>query len=262
MKELVNFKMTQVLADNYSPGIYMEMVEGFERWKDKTEHRPFLLSVLKERVPAGACVLDAAVGVGHDAIYLAKQGYPVHGNDIDKDALKLARKNAKRAGAKIVFTGVNWLDFRLYNVYYGVVLCLGNSLTYLFDKDQQLQALKNFRNKLDVPDCTLVIDERNYQYMFDHAREIERRRFRYPGVYALSKKDVHLTPLAIKEGEVIMRAASRQTGHTLDLKFYPFKRNEMLSLLRETGFRRIEQFSDYIPGFNPNADFYQYVCTK
>ncbi len=34
--------MTQVLAPNYSPEVLMEMVEGFERWKDKTGHREFL----------------------------------------------------------------------------------------------------------------------------------------------------------------------------------------------------------------------------
>jgi len=258
--------MTRVLARNYSPEVLMEMVEGFERWKDKTKHREFLLAVLSEaqeegRMPIRASVLDAALGVGHDAIYLAREeGFDVSGNDIDGSALATAEENARKAEVSLRLSQLNWLGLRSPEKY-DAVLCVGNSLTYLFDKKARADALTNFINLLD-DDRILIIDERNYQYMFDHARDIGRGRFQYPGIYARSEDDVHLTPISIRQGEVRMRARSSQTRHILDLKFYPFKRNELLGLLRETGFRKIEQYSDYVPGFNPNADFYQYVCTK
>ena len=258
--------MTRVLAKHYSSGIYMEMVEGFERWKDKTGHREFLLAVLSQaqeegRMPIRASILDAAVGVGHDAIYLAKHSScSVYGNDIEDEAIHRARENAREAKVSLNISQINWLGLCAHKGYHAI-LCVGNSLTYLFDRQARVDALANFAGEL-ASDGTLIIDERNYQYMFDHAREIKEVKFEYPGVYALSKNDVHLTPVSIRQGEVRMRAKSSKTGNTLDLKFYPFKRNEMLGLLRETGFRRIEQFSDYVPGFNPNADFYQYVCTK
>jgi SAM-dependent methyltransferase len=258
--------MTQVFSDNYSPEVLMEMVEGFERWKSKTGHREFLLSALKEaqeegKIPQIACILDAAVGVGYDAIYLAKNRFVVYGNDIDKNALDIARKNARKSRVDLRLSPHNWLGLRGTEKYRDAVLCVGNSLTYLFDEKDRADSLDNFIGIIEDQGI-LIIDERNYQYMFDHAREIQRGKFKYPGIYALSKDDAHLTPIAIKEGEVRFKAESKKTGHTLDIKFYPFKRNELFGLLRETGFRKIEQFSDYVPGFNPNADFYQYICTK
>ncbi|MDE2313227.1 MAG: class I SAM-dependent methyltransferase, partial [Elusimicrobia bacterium] len=43
--------------------------------------------------------LDLGAGPGHDAIYLAKRGFRVLALDISPAALKLARANARKAGA-------------------------------------------------------------------------------------------------------------------------------------------------------------------
>jgi len=170
-----------------------------------------------------------------------------------------ARKNAERAGVGLRCYNVDWLDLSVPN-HYSAVLCVGNSLTYLFEKQKQMKDLSNLSSQLQGGG-TFIIDERNYQYMFDTKRNMPDD-FEYFGKYKLSQDDVRLTPIFIKNGEVGMRARSQESGNTLDMKFYSFKRNELLGLLRETGFRAIEQFSDYEPGFNAYADFYQYVCTK
>lgn len=239
--------------------ILIEMIEGFEVWKDKVGHKEFLKSTLEE---ISGEILDAALGLGGDAVFLAGLGLNIVGNDIDPFAVQRAKENVRKNGVRFPITEYDWKDFHKYfNNRFGGVLCIGNSLTYLFSRKEQLGVLGNFRNSLRE-EGVLIVDERNFQYMFDHSKEIRQGKFKYPGIYKLSEDHVKLVPIGISRKEVKMQARSKQTGHVLDIKFYPFKRNELLGLLRETGFSKIEQYSDYFPGFNPNADFYQYVCVK
>lgn len=57
--------------------------------------------------------LDLGCGTGKNSIYLAQQGYTVVGVDFSTQAIELARRNARRAGAAVdFFTGdVTRLDF-------------------------------------------------------------------------------------------------------------------------------------------------------
>lgn len=46
------------------------------------------------------------------------------------------------------------------------------------------------------------------------------------------------------------------------LDVYQFKRGELMGLLREVGFSKITQYSDFHEGFDLQADFYEYVAEK
>ena len=61
---------------------------------------------------------------------------------------------------------------------------------------------------------------------------------------------------------VLVEYQHLESGEKAYYKISPFKKGELLGILREAGFSRIEQYSDYEPGDNPDADFYQYVCIK
>src|SRR5687768_16040372 len=67
------------------------------------------------RVPKGAQVLDLACGYGRLSIPLALKGYRVTGVDYSKQFLKVAREEARRAGAEVTFLHGNMRDLNFRN---------------------------------------------------------------------------------------------------------------------------------------------------
>jgi hypothetical protein len=108
----------------------------------------------------------------------------------------------------------------------------------------------------------LIIDERNFQYMLDKKADILKGDFCYSGKYVYCGKKVHGKPIEISENRVRMEYTKKNEKKKGHLVLYPFKRNELFSLLKEAGFSRVDRFSDYFKGYSPTADFYQYVCIK
>jgi len=135
-------------------------------------------------------------------------------------------------------------------------------LTYLFQKADRLKTLHNFRRILRSGGV-LIIDERNYQYMLDKREEIlKKQKFDYSGKFVYCGDKVHGAPIEISDKKVHMEYTDERTGKKGYLILYPFKRRELLNLLKEAGFTKIEQYSDYKKGLKNTADFNQYVCIK
>ena len=57
---------------------------------------------IAEQFPAGSSVLDLGCGAGSDAIFLAAKGVQVHGIDISRGMVEVAREKAKDAGLAAV----------------------------------------------------------------------------------------------------------------------------------------------------------------
>ncbi|MEW6294716.1 MAG: class I SAM-dependent methyltransferase [Candidatus Diapherotrites archaeon] len=249
--------------ENYNSKALIKMWGDFIDWKKRREgERGFLFNKLKEF----KCkkVFDSSLGEGADSIYLIKNGFEVVSNDIDKLFIEKAQKNAVLEGVTLNITELDWreLEEHFKQESFDAVLCLGNSLTYLFKKADQLKTLKNFFFILRKKGV-LIIDERNYQYVLDKRKEILKEgKFNYSKKYVYCGNEVHGEPIEISENKVRMQYTDERTGKKAYLIVYPFKRNELLNLLKEAGFNKIEKFSDYKKGDNPNADFRQYVCIK
>ncbi len=255
--------MKDVYQENYNSKVLVEIWSDFVDWeKRRAGERGFLLNQLRRF----KCkkVFDSCMGDGCDSIYLIKEGFDVTSNDLDKLFIKKAQKRAKQGGTVLNITEFDWreLDKHFKQGRFDAVLCLGNSLTYLFKREDQLKTLKNFLFLLR--DCgILIIDERNYQYFLDKREEILKEgKFSYSKKYVYCGDKVHGEPIEISEDKVRMQYTDERTGKKGYLILYPFKRNELSGLLKGVGFTKIEQFSDYKKGYNPNADFYQYVCIK
>ena len=62
-----------------------------------------LIEVIENREVKLCKVLDFGCGTGNYSIYLAKLGFSVTGIDCSKNALSIAKKNAKNSGVKIKF---------------------------------------------------------------------------------------------------------------------------------------------------------------
>lgn len=208
-------------------------------------------------------VFESCLGEGCDSIHLIKEGFDVISNDLDIEFIKKAQENAGREGVKLNVTGYDWraLGRHLEKESFDAVLCLGNSLSCLFKKGDRLRTLKQF-NFILRRGGILIIDERNGQYFLDGKDEILKGNFRYSGKYVYCGKKVCGKPVEIDGGRLVMEYREKGTGRGGFWTFHIFRKGELLALLKEAGFAKIEQYSDYKKGFNPKADFYTYVCGK
>lgn len=208
-------------------------------------------------------IFESSLGVGCDSIYLQKNGFDVTSNEIDKSWLKKAIQSAKKEKVKLKITNLDWrkLTTKIKKESFDAALCLGNSLTYMFTHSEQTRALQQLRFILR-PKGILIIDERNYQYILDNRKEILGGNFRYSGKYVYCGETVHGKPIEITNDYVKFQYTDERTGKKGYLVLYPFKKGYLKKILKEAGFKKIEQFSDYKKGCRKSADFYQYVCIK
>ncbi|MBN2043217.1 MAG: class I SAM-dependent methyltransferase [Candidatus Aenigmarchaeota archaeon] len=244
----------------YNTKTLVELWRDFIDWDKRREgENGFLKKLLLGR----RRVFESCLGEGCDTIYLTKEGFDVTSNEIDTLFADKAKDNAQKEGVGLKITTFDWrdIDKKFKEGQFDAVLCLGNSLTYLFSKNDQIKTLKNFRFILKRKGI-LIIDERNYQYFLDDAESILKGGFRYSGKYTYCGTKVHGRPVEIEENKVVMEYEDERTGKKAYLVLYPFRRGEFLSLLREAGFRKITIYSDFKEGYNKNADFYQYVAVK
>ncbi len=262
MKLSVGNFINSLVPQNYNSKALVEMWKDFIDWdkRRKGEGDFFLKQFKKHNVKK---VFDSSLGDGVDSIHLIKKGFDVTSNEIDETFLNKALENAKRDGVNLKVTKLDWrkLDEKNVENSFGAVICLGNSLTYIFDEKDQLKTISQFKRILK-PGGILVIDERNYQYILDNREEILKGNFKYSGKYVYCGEFVHGRPIEISDKKVKFEYTDERDGKKGYLVLYPFKRGELSSLLVRSGFNSVEQFSDYKPGFNPEADFYQYVCVK
>ena len=224
---------------------------------------PFLSRHLASR--KAQSVFDSCFGVGADSIYLLQEGYNVTSNELDLNFVREAMKNAKEEGLKLRILNYDWLELeqQVEEGAFDAVLCLGNSLTYLFDYNEQVRALEGFRYILRKGG-SLILDTRNYDYILNSRFDIlESGNFQYSGKYVYCGiEKVHAVPIRILEDAVTFEYRHLETGEVGHLVLYPFMVDELRSLLQNAGFGSLSIFSDYQVGFNPKADFYQFVCAK
>lgn len=216
---------------------------------------PFIVNLSPKTNP---WVFDSALGCGATTIGLHMHGINrVLGNDIDPDMVEVARKQAIERGSLLITSSYDWrgIDGSLSETF-DVVACLGNSLTLIFDRDEQLKALRNFRMLLR-DSGVLIIDERNYASILEG-------RFSHSGEYVYCGIDkVTCNPTHVDDDLVVMEYVHRQTGDVDSLHLYPFKRGELLGLLEEAGFSEIQTFGDYMADFDSdNVEFLTYVARK
>lgn len=241
--------------------IRAEIWGDFVGWDNRRRgENGFLINQLKK---IGAKkVLDVALGDGVDSIYLLQQGFDVSSNEIDDAFRKKAVENAKNKGFNIAPTNLDWIDLsKSYSENFDAVICLGNSLTCLFGRENQLKALQEFYHILRPGG--LIVDERNYQRILDNRKAAlagtlhSSGRYLYTGTNKVKARFIEIT-----NEVVLVEYQHLESGEKAYYKIFPFKKRELQGLLQEAGFKNIEQYSDYELGENPEADFYQYACIK
>jgi len=122
-----------------------------------------LAHVLSEfGVPAGNAVLDAACGIGTQALGLAQLGYRVTASDFSPQAVSRAREEAAARGLSIAF-GV--ADLRglssVFDRSFSAVIACDNAIPHLLSDDEICAAFVECRRLLE-PGGVLLISVRDY----------------------------------------------------------------------------------------------------
>jgi SAM-dependent methyltransferase len=254
-------------VDNNDAQLWNAEYEGrlTKRWLDFVDcpkrmkvEGPFLLNLLGSK---SAKILDAAMGTGCESVYLTKLRYNVTGNELRSNFRKVSREYAKREGVNFRITGFDWRtlanDFN--DEVFDLVLVTGNSFCSLQDAQDRLKAADNFR-KVCAPGGALVIDQRNFDYILNNREEILAGNFRYRAEVIYCGQKVRGRPVAIESDQVRFVYEDAIDNSVLGyLDMYPFIEGEIVNLFSRTGFKQVEIYSDLVPGYCQNADFYTYV---
>ncbi len=219
---------------------------------------PFILAQLSSfKNPR---IFDAALRSGSTSINLKNSGIQrVVSNEIDKQFIKLAKQQAVDEDVSLSITSYDWTSRAILNAgTFDGVLCLGNSLTYLFELPERQLAIKHFKSLLSE-NGKLLIDERNYAHHFTGKGE----HFKFSGEFVYCGSDkISVRPYEITPDYVIIEYARKHNHLKGYLMLYPFKEGEMHALLKEAGFNHIEVFGNYQPKFRKqDPEFLTYVCS-
>lgn len=251
-----NWRKIKKLGLNLDTAVLSDLWPDFVNFEKRRKMEiPFLVGQLAEY--GNPKIFDACLGSGATTLGLKLAGIEdVVSNDIDRDLVKVAQNEAEKLGVNLDVTSYDWRDLNEEHMEtFDAVLCLGNSLTYLFKRKDQLKVLENFRDILR-PNGKLIIDERNYVHHFFG----DNYQFSGEVVYC-GKEKVLAHPVHVSNDMVVMEYEHRDTGEKAHLILYPFKQNELRELLKQAGFRNITAFGDYRQNFKSgDPEFITYVC--
>jgi SAM-dependent methyltransferase len=116
---------------------------------------PFLLEALV--AAPSKVVADLACGLGLHAVWLAEQGAEVHAFDLSPEMVAHAQKNHSHPGVTYAVGDM----CEPSDGPYGLVLCLGNSLSLLDSKNKLKQFFEKTYNSL-LPDGIMITQTLNY----------------------------------------------------------------------------------------------------
>jgi SAM-dependent methyltransferase len=270
--EYVNevIKQSEDLGD-VAPRLELVDQDLADNWETYVEPRsreqgPFG-QFLRETLNGRQYVLDAAAGIGSDSVFLLDEGFTVWSNEVDVRLAEVASSYAARRKVPLHLTSYLWETLpesfaHEGNMRFDAVLVLGNSLCLVKEATQRRICLDAFHDVLR-PGGLLIIDERNFAYLLDFAKEIMRDPVgKFPptveGDVMYGGKGVRGYPADISEQRILWRffdnvppiAGSRASiverqFNVRDLSLYPFRHGELHRLLRGR-FENIRVFADMV----------------
>ncbi len=158
----------------------------FDDWDAAVERQAHAVDALLTRLagPGPKRILDAACGIGTQAIGLARLGHEVRGTDLSGAAVVRARREAERLGAKLK---IGVADMRALSGYvagpFDVVCALDNALPHLMTDEELATALREAAAVL-APGGWLVASLRDYDRLIaERPRSTPVRVIAEPGGY-------------------------------------------------------------------------------
>jgi SAM-dependent methyltransferase len=115
----------------------------FEDWQASIDRQgSWLDSFIRAEWPSTRSVLDAAAGIGTQALGLAARGYRVTASDISSGAVERARKEAELRGLQITAVTADLRVLSKTHSEHDLVIACDNSLPHLLSDTEISQALR------------------------------------------------------------------------------------------------------------------------
>lgn len=208
-----------------------------------------LAHVLNEfAVSLGCDVLDAACGIGTQALGLAQLGYRVTASDLSPRAVRRAREEAAARGLTIDFTTVDLrrLSSGFDRRFHAVIAC-DNAIPHLLSDDDIRAAFIECRRLLE-PGGVLLISVRDYAAMERRnpdlhsygTRTVDDRIYTAEQVWNWSGDQYDLT-LRLTE----QRSAEPAVVHEFHSRYYAVELPTLVRLLTEAGFASVARRDAY-----------------
>lgn len=233
--------------------LFSKVYDRFVNWEQRLEvELPFLIAELStaqgnfDRVPR---ILDSACGTGQHSIAMKMAGFDVTGADASPEMVQAANVNAHSAHLDIPFVvaGFGQLVDAFGEKSFDGLICLGNSLPHVLDNDFLIKTLKDFQFVLR-PGGKLIIQNRNFDSVLrTQNRWMEPQTFRegrnswvFIRFYDFEKDGT------ITFNIVILSDEGQQSFNqqNIRLRLRPWKKDELVRCLTETGFSDIHLYGD------------------
>lgn len=216
-------------------------------------------TVFKRHAPLTiTSVLDAACGIGTQALGLAAAGYTVTGSDISAKALRRCKREARARKLQI---DLHQADFRSLDSTvpssYDAVIAMDNSLPHLLTEEDMQKACSNFFAKLN-PGGLLLLSTRDYDNELQHREQMHFRRSEDTpegqGVY-FDLWDWQPDDTYILRMFHVRQVKDRWRTAVFETTYRAWRRNEIVSALDTAGFAGVRVLE---PG---ESGYYQPVFT-
>jgi SAM-dependent methyltransferase len=145
----------------------------FEDWDATVRWQGEVLNRLLGRLagPGPKHVLDAACGIGTQAIALALHGHAVSASDLSSASVQRARREAKHLGVEVAFEEADFRDLsRILTGPFDVVCALDNALPHL-ESDAELAAALGQMAGLLAPGGLFLASTRDYDALAERRPE-------------------------------------------------------------------------------------------
>lgn len=244
-----------ITSDKYQEEYHESFVDKWDElidWKGRAEgENGFFARILREH----DCirVLDAATGTGYHAVMLKRDGFDVTAADGSAEMIRKTEENAAEWGVELPTVVSDWRELS-ENVdgEFDAIVCLGNSFTHLFDENDRIETLKQFRKVLR-PGGILVIDQRNYDRILDEGFST-KHAFYYCG------NGVTAEPIEVDDTAAKFEY-SFPDGAKHYLTMFPIRKKQLQSLLQKAGFEIIEDYGDFELDWDPSdTDFIVHIA--
>ena len=232
---------------------YDQLAGEYAELTGETARKPAVRGFVKQLVATCApkSVLDAACGTGLFALEFARQGIRTTGADLSAGMIEQARLNAARENLE-----VRWLCAPMQNLAahlaeerFDLLLCMGNSLPHLLEKDALRAALGNFQALL-APDGRIFLHLLNYERVLARNERVvgisraPDNRAEYIRFYDFEPPFLRFNVLRVH-----WQKNNRAAHDLTTTRLRAWREAELRQALEEAGFRHVESFADF--SFSP-----------
>jgi SAM-dependent methyltransferase len=244
-----------ITSDHYQEEYHESFVDKWDElinWEARAEGEDgFFARILRKH--RAQRVLDAASGTGYHAVMLRHDGFDVTAADGAAEMIRKTEENARERGVELPTVQADWRELSKHiDGTFDAIVCLGNSFTHLFDEDDRIATLQQFRKVLK-PGGILVIDQRNYDRILDEGFSTKHQYY-YVGA-GVTAEPIEIDPEAVKF------EYSYPDGAKHYLTMFPIRKQVLTGLLNDAGFKVLETYGDFEREYDPaDTDFLVHVA--